>query len=96
MMSELDEMDQALRTQKREVLPLEYAARRAVRSPFDWPGSLRQLLFSLGVASVCYGVVSCTGDHYDVWRDSGILWISLGAGVAAMTIRWPGHVGWKR
>jgi hypothetical protein len=91
-----EELNRAAAGGRREVLPLDYAARRSQVAPFDWPGTIRQVIFACGVAFLLAGVCDIWGSSYDLWRDNGILWVSFGAGMAALAMPWPGRIGRKK
>jgi len=80
--------------ERREVLPLEYSP-KSNRAPFDWPATLRQGFFALGVAFLTGGIASWQGS-YAVWRNNEAIWIAVGAFFLTLPIPWPGRVGFKR
>ncbi len=92
----VEELDRAAAGGRREVLPLDYAARRSHIAPFDWPGTFRQLIFAFGIAFFVAGVCDIWVPSYDLWRDNGILWVSFGAGMVALVVPWPGRIGRKK
>ncbi|HEX8523039.1 MAG TPA: hypothetical protein VF669_12345 [Tepidisphaeraceae bacterium] len=92
-----EELDRAVAGQRKEVLPLEYAPRRAgAKPPIDWPPTIRQTFFAVAIGMVAYGSVDMWTSHYDAYRNNGILWLSIGATVAALMMPWPGRVGRKK
>lgn len=74
---------------------LEYASPGiGLREPFDWPGAIRQFIFSLGVGLLVFAIFNVWGDR--PWNDDGCAWAGIGAGLVALSIRWPGHIGRRR
>jgi hypothetical protein len=101
---DLDTLQQAARAERleraqherREVLPLEYLPKDArQRPPFDWPATLRQFFFSVGVGFITGGFFSWLGG-YSIWRYNEVVWIALGAFFMTLMIPWPGRFGFKR
>jgi hypothetical protein len=98
---DLDSLESAARAERqvraasREVLPLEYSAKRRDEPPFDWGSTLRQFFFALGVSFATGGIIAWQGS-YAAWRDNEVIWISFGAFLITLTIPWPGRIGWKR
>ena len=74
--------------------PLDYASRHDVRRPFDWGNSLRQLVFAAGVGFIAGAATDVWG--YNPWKDGEVLWIGFGAAFIALTMSWPGRIGWRR
>lgn len=74
---------------------LEYASPGIrIREPFDWPGIIRQFFFAVGVGLLVFAIFSVWGDR--PWADDGCGWAGVGAGLVALTIPWPGHIGRRR
>jgi hypothetical protein len=92
----VEELDRAAAGGRREVLPLEYAARRRETAPFDIAGTIRQVIFAAGVGFAVGGACDIWADQYNLWHDNGILWVAFGAAMVALTVPWPGHIGRKK
>jgi len=74
---------------------LEYESpRRRLPAPFDWSGSVRQLVFSVGVGFLVFGVFDTWGNSR--WEENGVVWAGVGAGFIALMLPWPGRIGRKR
>jgi len=74
---------------------LEYASPGIrFREPFDWGGAVRQLGFALGVGLFAFAVFSVWGER--PWVDNGCAFAGFGAGLVALAVPWPGHIGRRR
>ena len=65
-------------------LPLDYAQKRASDAPFDWPSSIRQFVFALGVGFIAGAATDVWGNN--PWKDNEVMWIGFGAFFIAMTL----------
>src|SRR5438105_201601 len=91
----MDEMERAMRAVGvPRAVPLDYAARRAPRAPIDWYATIRQVVFAAGAGFIAGGVTDCWGER--PWNDNQVLWIGFGAAFIALTLPWPGRIGWRR
>jgi hypothetical protein len=65
-----------------------------LREPFDWFGTIRQLVFAVGVGLFFFAIFSVWGER--PWTDNGCVFAGFGAGFAALAVPWPGHIGRRR
>jgi hypothetical protein len=77
-----------------KALPLDYAQKRSTSAPFDWAGSLRQLVFASGVGFIAGAATDICAAM--PWKDNEVLWIGFGSALIALAMPWPGRVGRQR